>query len=70
MTSLLIRIALLVLAIWFGVKLLRKVLGATGLSGDAPAPDRFEPTARCRRCGVYLPASAVSSSGQCGKCSG
>lgn len=64
------RLLLIGLAIWFGVKLLRKFQQSAGISDRAAPrdPERFEPMVRCRRCGVHLPVSAVSSTGLCGKC--
>ncbi|MGQ0697098.1 MAG: hypothetical protein ACT4PZ_02535 [Panacagrimonas sp.] len=70
MMYLLIRIVLIGLVIWFGVRLLRKWRQDAGLAGPPKEPKRFEPTTRCPRCGVHLPASAVSPTGLCGKCSG
>lgn len=34
-----------------------------------PPPESFEPMARCAKCGTHLPASALSKSGTCGRCS-
>ncbi|HEX4895022.1 MAG TPA: PP0621 family protein [Solimonas sp.] len=34
-----------------------------------PPPASYEPMARCSRCGVHLPASALSATGLCGRCS-
>lgn len=34
-----------------------------------PPPEKFEPTARCAKCGTHLPAAALSKSGTCGRCS-
>lgn len=31
-------------------------------------PDRYEPMARCAKCGCHLPAAALSKSGLCGRC--
>lgn len=33
-----------------------------------PAPEQFEPMARCTRCGIHLPARTLSSGGRCGAC--
>ncbi|TXH03889.1 MAG: hypothetical protein E6R07_10795 [Nevskiaceae bacterium] len=33
-----------------------------------PPPERYEPMARCAKCGTHLPAAALSRSGLCGRC--
>jgi hypothetical protein len=70
MTNLL-RLLLIGAAIWFGLRLYRqwKLNQAQNSSVDRQrTPEAFEPMVRCRSCGVHLPASAVSSTGLCGKC--
>jgi hypothetical protein len=44
------------------------------LRGPQPPPDqagseRFELMQRCSQCGAYLPSTALSRSGRCGRCS-
>lgn len=71
MSYLFIRLLLIGAAIWFGLKLYRKwKLQQSGRVNPPRGQDQFEPTVRCSRCGVHLPASAVSDTGLCGKCSG
>lgn len=70
MLYMLVRLVLIGAAIWYGVKLWRKFQQPPGEMRGPRDPERFEPTVRCRRCGVHLPASAVSAGGLCGKCSG
>lgn len=69
MLYMLLRLVLVVAAVWFGLKLWRKWQQQSGLNPPRRDPEQFEPTVRCQRCGVHLPASAVSASGMCGKCS-
>lgn len=66
----LVRLILIAVAIWLGVKLWRKLQRSSGEVRGPRDLDRFEPMVRCRQCGVYLPRSAASASGLCGKCSG
>ena len=68
MIYVLLRLALVVAAVWFGLKLWRKWKAQAELQAPPPGPERFELTVRCQRCGVHLPASAVSATGMCGKC--
>lgn len=46
-----------------------QVIERRQMLGRQPPPQAFEPMARCGRCGVYLPAAALSARGLCGKCS-
>lgn len=66
----LIRLLLLAAAIWFGWKLWKGWKQSQQMLREAEQrdPERFEPTVRCTRCGVHLPASAVSATGRCGNC--
>lgn len=66
-----LKLLLIGVAVWVGLKLYRKwQQQQSGPLGPPRKPDQFEPTVRCGRCGVHLPASAVSATGLCGKCSG
>ena len=67
--SYLIRLALIAAIVWFGLKAFRKWQQQSGQVGPPRQQDAFEPMVRCARCNVHLPASAVSSTGLCGKCS-
>lgn len=67
--SKLIQLVLIGAAIWFGLRVYRQ-WKLTQNRFDAPrGQESFERMVRCSSCGVHLPASAVSSSGKCGKCS-
>lgn len=67
MTSI-VKLLIVGVAIWFGLRLYRQwKLNQGGLQPPRD-PDAFERMVQCRSCGVHLPASAVSASGQCGKC--
>lgn len=71
MSYFLIRLLLIGAAIWFGLKVYRKwKLAQSGPLIPPRAPESFERMVRCQRCGVHLPASAVSATGLCGKCNG
>lgn len=63
----LFRILLICAAIWIIWRILRGVRVHISRI-DPPKPDQYEAMARCRKCGVHLPASALSKSGLCGKC--
>lgn len=66
-----IRLVLIGATVWFGLKLYRKwKLQQSGSLIQPRTPESFERMVRCARCGVHLPASAVSQTGLCGKCSG
>lgn len=70
MSYLLVRLVLIGAAIWFGLKFYRRwKQEQSGPLVPPRTPDSFERMVRCARCGVHLPASAVSASGLCGKCS-
>ncbi|MGQ0503351.1 MAG: hypothetical protein ACT4P0_12235 [Panacagrimonas sp.] len=64
MTYLLLRLVLIGLAIWYGVKLLRRLQGRFGESGSVVE------WVRCARCGVHRPAPALATGNLCGKCRG
>lgn len=64
----LIQLLLIGAAIWFGLRLYRQWKQAQDRVDAPRGQDAFERTVRCSRCGVHLPASAVSSTGLCGKC--
>ncbi|SEQ05276.1 hypothetical protein SAMN04488038_103200 [Solimonas aquatica] len=64
-----LRLLLLALAGYFIWRLY--LHGRKPLAGKAPpeSPEQFEAMQRCSRCGTYLPASSLSKSGRCGRCS-
>ena len=70
----LFRLLLIAGAIWLVWRLLRGVqVHISRIERPAPpVPGRpdgdYEPMAKCARCGVHLPASALSPAGLCGKC--
>lgn len=67
----LVRLLLLLAAIWVVWRLLRgnSILPTLGRRPEAPKPpENFEPMSRCEHCGTYLPSKALSSSGRCGRC--
>lgn len=65
----LLRLLLIGAVVWFGLRLYRQWKLNQGQGLQRPrAPDAFEPMVQCRRCGVHLPANAVSATGLCGKC--
>lgn len=69
MFYMLVRLVLVGLAVWFGLRLWRHWKASQARVTPPREPERFEPTVRCRACGVHLPQSAVSAAGLCGKCS-
>ncbi|MGB0954412.1 MAG: hypothetical protein ACPGZP_00260 [Panacagrimonas sp.] len=58
---LLIAALLLVWRVWVLIRKHR-------LSGGDAQTRSFQPTARCRICGVYLPIEALSQDQRCGAC--
>ena len=60
---LLLLLAALAFVAW---RLLRGALAAPREPG--PAPPRFEPTARCTRCGTHVPREQVDAAGVCMRC--
>lgn len=69
---------LLILAglVWLGWTLWKQWSGQLRRPGDRDRQrdpqarsERFEPMGRCPQCGTYLPASTLSRSGRCGRCS-
>lgn len=62
----LIRLLILVAIAYLAWRLYRSLKAP---SSPSPPPTPYEPMARCERCGVHLPASALSSTGLCGRCS-
>jgi len=59
---LLLLIALAVIA-W---RVLRQALGPPAApSGEAP---KFEPTARCAKCGTHVPRDQLDAAGLCARC--
>lgn len=66
-----VRLLLIAAAVWFGWKLWKNWQQVSRIAHEAQRqkdPERFEPMVRCARCGVHLPASALSNTGLCGKC--
>ncbi len=71
--NVLIRILLLLALGWFAWRLYRTLRPRLDQRPPDPGstPDTattYEPMARCARCGVHAPASALSKSGLCGRC--
>ena len=63
-----LRLLLMIGLIWLVVQLWRNWQRGQALRQQRP-DESFQLTSRCRGCGVYLPASALSKDGRCGKCS-
>lgn len=64
----LLLLAIVAYAVWRLLGLSRRAVPPSA----APRSDRetsYEPMARCAQCGTHLPASALSRSGRCGRCS-
>jgi hypothetical protein len=62
------RLLLLAAAAWIVWRLLRGVRVHVERV-QPPPPERYEAMAPCAKCGTHLPASALSKSGLCGRCS-
>jgi hypothetical protein len=60
----LLSLLLLVLLAYVAWRLLRRALQPP----REPAPPRFEPTARCARCGTHVPAAQLDAAGLCTHC--
>lgn len=60
----LLQLLLLLALAYFAWRLLRRAL-AKPAEPEAP---RFEPTARCTRCGTHVPRSDVDAAGLCPRC--
>jgi hypothetical protein len=63
-----VRLLLLAGLVWLVWKVL-KSWRVEVIRREPPAPERFEPMARCARCGLHLPAQSLSVDGRCGACS-
>ncbi len=60
------RLLLLLLLVVLAVIAWRMVRGALKPpAGDAP---KFEPTARCARCGTHVPRDELDAGGACARC--
>ena len=69
MTAALFRLLLIAAAVWIVWRLLRGLRIQINRHQDAQPPaENYEPMAKCARCGVHLPASALSADSRCGKC--
>lgn len=56
---------LLLLALAYAAwRLLRRALAPP----REPEPPRFEPTARCAKCGTHVPSAELDASGACARC--
>lgn len=65
----LFRLLLLAAAAWVVWRLWRAVRARLAPPPEPPpGADRFEPMARCRRCGTHLPVASLTRSGHCIKC--
>ena len=65
-----LKLLIIGVVVWLLLRGLRGVFGGEARAPKPAAPEHYEPMARCARCGVYLPASALSKSGLCGNCAG
>lgn len=65
----LIRILLFAGLAWLAWNFFRQWQARNALQERRGSEPTFEPTVRCNRCGAYLPASSLSRSGLCGRCS-
>jgi hypothetical protein len=61
LVQLLLLIALAVI-VW---RLVRRALAKPAPPGEAP---RFEPMARCNRCGTHVPSAQLDAAGACARC--
>ena len=60
------RLLLLLLLVALAVIVWRMVRGAlTPAAGEAP---KFEPTARCGKCGTHVPRDQLDAGGTCARC--
>lgn len=65
----LFKLLLLGAALWIVWRILRGLrIQVSRIEPRPQPPESFEPMARCARCGVHLPAAALSAQGLCGKC--
>jgi uncharacterized protein len=65
----LLQLVLLAALIWIVWRLVRNVLAPpAGPAAGAGAPPQFEPTARCARCGTYVPRNQLNDAGLCARC--
>lgn len=64
-----LRILLVLGLVYFGWRLWQN-FQRRQQQGMQPPPrnETYELTVRCRQCGVYLPQTALSRDGRCGKC--
>lgn len=60
------RLLLIAAAVYIVWRLLRGV--RINVERVQPPQQRYEPMARCAKCGTHLPAAALSRSGLCGHC--
>jgi predicted Zn-ribbon and HTH transcriptional regulator len=63
----LLQILLLIALAYVAWRLVRNALAARAGTADRE-PQRFAPTARCARCGTYVPREQLDASGACPKC--
>ena len=63
----LLQLVLLGALIWIAWRLVRKAL-APPRADPADEPQRFEPTARCARCGTHVPRAQLDATGACPRC--
>lgn len=61
------RLLLLLLLVALALVAWRLLRRATAAPPDA-APQRFEPTARCARCGTHVPREQLDAVGACERC--
>jgi hypothetical protein len=64
MIRVLLLLLLLVAVAAIAWRLLRGALGPP----PAQAPPKFEPTARCARCGTHVPRTELDAAGACARC--
>jgi len=64
----LIQLLLLVALAFIVWRLIRNALAPPPGPGGGEAPPRFEPTARCDRCGTHVPRAELDAAGLCARC--
>lgn len=64
----LLQLLLLIALAYVAWRLLRRALQPPRGPGAGEGPPRFEPTARCARCGTHVPREQLDAAGACARC--
>ena len=62
-----LQLLLLLALAYIAWRLLKRALAPPREPGPGAGPPRFEPTARCARCGTHVPAAELEA-GACARC--